>query len=154
MGWLPAWSATRISYQTRSFHHGYEFPPRNFIKLLSGSRERKGKIKREDIQSLKYPQNAGKCTNERIEFQNFPGGHAPGPPLEGKVHWAFHWCPTVFIFYPLVPKLIETPARRSCMQQSTTILRYLRFHNISDLRLFLSFQYTISFHTVYVTGVA
>ena len=31
------------------------------------------------------PQNAGKHVTESFKFQKYPGQHAPGPPLKGRV---------------------------------------------------------------------
>ena len=45
-----------------------------------------------------------------IEFQNFPGEHAPGPPLEGKALQALPiLCPGVKVSCPPVQNLNEPP---------------------------------------------
>jgi len=63
------------------------------------------------VQSIMYsnknrPQNVGKCVCENLGFQNFPGGHAPGPPIKEGLP---EYYPLVMLNYPLVPKFIETP---------------------------------------------
>ena len=53
----------------------------------------------------KRPENARKCICKSLELQNFPGEHAPDPPrVEGKYT-------RLLLLYPLVQKLIETPAQ-------------------------------------------
>ena len=53
----------------------------------------------------KRPENAWKCICESLELQNFPGEQA-GPPYGRR---PFIYLP-VTLKYPLVQKLIETPA--------------------------------------------
>ena len=55
-------------------------------------------------------QNAGKHILTTIEFQNFLGEHAPGPPLEGKALQALPiLCPGVKVSCPPVQNLNEPP---------------------------------------------
>ena len=58
----------------------------------------------------KRPENAGKYIRESLESQNFPGGHAPGPPRnEGPLRLRKRY-PSVNLNYRLVQQFIETPA--------------------------------------------
>jgi len=56
------------------------------------------------------PPNTGKCIWESLEFQNLPGEHVPRPPSwEGLLGLSRNY-PPVFLNYPPVSKIIETPA--------------------------------------------
>ena len=82
-----------------------------------GYLDRSKKLKQQSNKNR--PENAGKCICESLEPQNFPGEHAPGhappdPPLGLRQIY-----PPVTLKYPLVQKLIETPAWLSCEKQTS-----------------------------------
>ena len=51
-----------------------------------------------------------KCICESLELQNFPGEHAPGPPLGLKALRAFGKYTRLLLLSTHLCKLIETPA--------------------------------------------
>ena len=54
-------------------------------------------------------QNAGKCMQESLKFQNFPGKHAPNPPCTEAASGILKYYRPAIRNYPLVPKHNETP---------------------------------------------
>ena len=43
---------------------------------------------KEGIESdILLPQNESDCVSENLDFENFPGEHAPGPPRGTKKFW-------------------------------------------------------------------